>query len=207
MYINIADAMVKSCKKWWKAAKMYFEVARSTGSLGKNSKRHCYWGVNTQFEARFYFRHLLIEQARFEHVPSAPYGNLDSGSEGSLCSRYLKHIFIITVVHYYNNLYEFSQTFTINSSDFEKFSSFFFVCWIFSKFTFLWKFFHVYHQSAKELIPDQAQYFVGPDLGPNCLQRSRISRQQNMSLFLKQGKNWHWLKHTSEILIYLNYSK
>ena len=28
------------------------------------------------------------------------------------------------------------------------------------------------------LDPDQAQHFVGPDLGPNCLQNIFVSRQQ-----------------------------
>ena len=41
------------------------EVARSTGSLRKNSKRHDCWGVNT----RSIYRNLLIEQARIEHAP------------------------------------------------------------------------------------------------------------------------------------------
>ena len=37
------------------------EVARSTGSLRKNSKRHCCWGVNTR---------LLMEQVGIEHAPN-----------------------------------------------------------------------------------------------------------------------------------------
>ena len=37
------------------------EVAGSTGSLRKNSKRHCCWG---------HFRNLLMEQARIEHAPN-----------------------------------------------------------------------------------------------------------------------------------------
>ena len=32
-------------------------------------------------------------------------------------------------------------------------------------------FFQEYHQSVKQLDPDQAQHFVGLDLIPNCLQR------------------------------------
>ena len=51
-------------QNWWKVAKMFLGVARSMGSLRKNSKRHCCWGVNTRLVARFYFCHLLIEQAR-----------------------------------------------------------------------------------------------------------------------------------------------
>ena len=35
------------------------------------------------------------------------------------------------------------------------------------------KIFQEYHQSVNlnSLDPDQARHFVGPDLGPNCLQR------------------------------------
>ena len=33
------------------------------------------------------------------------------------------------------------------------------------------KIYQEYHQSVKYLNPDQARRFVGPDLGPNCLQR------------------------------------
>ena len=31
--------------------------------------------------------------------------------------------------------------------------------------------FQEYHQSVKQLDPYQARRFLGPDLGPNCLQR------------------------------------
>ena len=31
--------------------------------------------------------------------------------------------------------------------------------------------FFQYHRVSNSLDPDQAQHFVGPDLGPNCLQR------------------------------------
>ena len=33
------------------------------------------------------------------------------------------------------------------------------------------KFFHDHYQNVKQLDPDQVQHSVGPDLGPNCLQR------------------------------------
>ena len=43
---------------------------------------------------------------------------------------------------------------------------------IFFKINFFKKFFQEYHQSvSNSLDPDQGQHFVGPDLGPNCLQR------------------------------------
>ena len=41
------------------------EVAWSTGSLRKNSNRHCYWGVNTQSISA-----TANEQARIEHAPN-----------------------------------------------------------------------------------------------------------------------------------------
>ena len=47
----------------------------------------------------------------------------------------------------------------------------FFYLLMFFKFNFFEKFFHEYHQSVKNLDPDQAQHFVGPDLGPKCLQK------------------------------------
>ena len=40
----------------------------------------------------------------------------------------------------------------------------------FFKIIFFEKYFQEYHQS-NILDPDQAQLFVGPDLGPNCIQR------------------------------------
>ena len=40
---------------------------------------------------------------------------------------------------------------------------------------------------SNSLDPDQAQHFVGPDLGPNCLQRlSAVSRQQKLALAGKE---------------------
>ena len=33
------------------------------------------------------------------------------------------------------------------------------------------KLFQEYHQSVKQFDPDQSRHFVGPDLGPNNLQR------------------------------------
>ena len=36
---------------------------------------------------------------------------------------------------------------------------------------FLENFFQEYHLSVKQIDPDQARHFVGPDLGPICLQR------------------------------------
>ena len=49
---------------------------------------------------------------------------------------------------------------------------------IFSK-SFFENIFQEYHQSVKQLDPDQARHFVVPDLGPNCLQR--LSTDDNSS--------------------------
>ena len=48
------------------------------------------------------------------------------------------------------------------------FSCFFLLSADFFKINFFEKFFKEYHLSVR-LDPDQAQGFVGPDLGPNCL--------------------------------------
>ena len=45
--------------------------------------------------------------------------------------------------------------------------------------------FFQYHPGEKSLDPDQAQHFVGPDLGPNCLQR--LSADNKMS-------GWIWVQ-------------
>ena len=42
---------------------------------------------------------------------------------------------------------------------------------IFSKFHFFEKFFQVFIRVSNSVDPDQARQNVGPDLGPNCLQR------------------------------------
>ena len=43
--------------------------------------------------------------------------------------------------------------------------------WIFLKLTFKKKTFKNTIRLSNSLDPDQARHFVGPDLGPNCLQR------------------------------------
>ena len=37
----------------------------------------------------------------------------------------------------------------------------------------------------KHLDPDQARHYVGPDLGPNCLQRLRVKNKCNKDAMLK----------------------
>ena len=48
-----------------------WEVAWSTGSLRKNSKKHCCRRVNSRSIRGQYFRNFLMEQARAEHAPKA----------------------------------------------------------------------------------------------------------------------------------------
>ena len=50
-------------------------------------------------------------------------------------------------------------------------SCFFVVYWFFSKLTFLKNSFRNIIRVSKSLNPAQARHFVGPDLGPNCLQK------------------------------------
>ena len=51
------------------------------------------------------------------------------------------------------------------------FSCFFVVRVLFLKLTFSKKSFRNTIMVSNSLDPDQARHFVGPDLGPNCLQR------------------------------------
>ena len=57
----------------------------------------------------------------------------------------------------------------------EKFCMFFLSSADFFKINFFKKFFQEYHQSVKELDPDQARRFFGPDLGPKLFEKA-ISR-------------------------------
>ena len=70
----------------------------------------------------------------------------------------------------------------------EKNSDFFVVCCFFSKSTYLKDSFRNTIRVSNSLDPDQAQHFVGPDLGPNCLQRlsaDNTSRQRVKDLEAK----------------------
>ena len=58
----------------------------------------------------------------------------------------------------------------------------------FFKNNFLKKIFQDHYQSVKWLDEDQDRDFVGPDLGPNCLQRVMSSRA---ATFTKFGKRLH----------------
>ena len=61
----------------------------------------------------------------------------------------------------------------------------------FFKVNFFEKFFQEHYQSVKQFLdPDQARHFVGPDLGPNCLQRLSAdnTRRQSLNGFLTTGK-------------------
>ena len=65
------------------------------------------------------------------------------------------------------------------------FSCFFVVCCFFSKSTFSKNSFRNTITVSKSLDPDQARHFVGPDLGPNCLQR--ISADDTCKQRVKSG--------------------
>ena len=64
---------------------------------------------------------------------------------------------------------------TINSLPMVIFSCFFIVCRFFSKPTFLKNSFRNTIRVTNSLDPDQARHLLGPDLGPNCLQRLSAS--------------------------------
>ena len=53
------------------------------------------------------------------------------------------------------------------------YACFFVICGYFSEVNFFKTFFQEYLtiSVSNSLDPDQARHFVGPDLGPNCLQR------------------------------------
>ena len=51
------------------------------------------------------------------------------------------------------------------------FAYIFVVCGFFFKINFYKKIFQEYHRVSNNLDLDQAGHFVGPDLGPNCLQK------------------------------------
>ena len=59
----------------------------------------------------------------------------------------------------------------INSACWVIFHVFFSRLLIFFNITLSKIVFQEQHQSVKHLDPDQARLFVGPDMGPNCLQR------------------------------------
>ena len=91
----------------------------------------------------------------------------------------------------------FSRT-RVNSLHASNFACFFVVCGFFDfffKFIFFKKIFQEYHQTSillsNSLDPDQAGCFVGPDLGPNWLQRFAkvISKQQKSPLVGKELKH------------------
>ena len=51
---------------------------------------------------------------------------------------------------------------------------------IFFKINFFEKFFQEYHLSVNRLDPNQVRYFVGLDLGANCLQRLSADDTRSM---------------------------
>ena len=81
------------------------------------------------------------------------------------------------------------------------------------KVNFFDKFFQEYHQSVIHLDPDQARHFVGPDLGPNCLQKLvgkvfiayRISVKLLSTLFPETDRtlfmSWTYLLYGTQTVI------
>ena len=76
---------------------------------------------------------------------------------------------------------------------------FFYCLLIFSNINFLKNYFRNTIRVSNSLDPDQARRFVGPDLGPNCLQRlsaEDASRQRVKALILdgttSQNPQNHW---------------
>ena len=47
--------------------------------------------------------------------------------------------------------------------------------------------FQEHYQSVKQLDPDQDRHFVGPDLGPNCLQRLSADGKVNANKVYNVG--------------------
>ena len=100
----------------------------------------------------------------------------------SLSSGYFACVFVVCRI-FQNQLFQ-KSSFTIKpaTNNWKKTSNslfaylvilhaFFAVCWIFSKSTFSNNYFRNIISVSNRLNPDQARRFVGPDLGPNCLQR------------------------------------
>ena len=61
---------------------------------------------------------------------------------------------------------------------------------IFSKSFIFEKFFQEYHLSVKQIDPDQARRFVGPDLGPNCLPRLSADDTRRQRVNTQRGGSW-----------------
>ena len=51
--------------------------------------------------------------------------------------------------------------------------------WIFFKSFFFFKKIFLKYKVSNSLDPDQARHFVGPDVGPNCLQRCADDKSSN----------------------------
>ena len=70
----------------------------------------------------------------------------------------------------------------------------------FFRITFFEKFFQEYHQCQNSLDLDQAQRFVGPDLGPNCLQK--LSAEDKELIILLFNPSLHNLFLDHDIIFY-----
>ena len=66
------------------------------------------------------------------------------------------------------------------------FTCFFVICWFFQNSTFSKKYFRNTIRVSNSLDPDQDRHSIGPDLGPNCLQRLIISIWQKLPLSIRR---------------------
>ena len=78
------------------------------------------------------------------------------------------------------------------------FSCFFVVCWFFSKSTFLKNSFGNTIRVSNSLDPDQAPHFVGPGLGPNCLQS--LSADDTRRQRVKYVQKFIWKCHLFKVI-------
>ena len=78
----------------------------------------------------------------------------------------------------------------------EPFSRFFFVvCWFFQNQLFLKNSFRNTFRVSNSLDPDQAWRFVGPDLGPNCLQRLSADKTSRQRATNSSTRFFQWGQH------------
>ena len=111
--------------------------------------------------------------------------SVDSG--GPACQAVEKHQYLnskINIPHYVTVTKTRNLLIRHKLSMLGNFACLFVVCWFFSKSTFSKKNFRNIIRVSNSLDPDQNRHSVGPDLGPNCLQRQSAddtSRQRVIS--------------------------
>ena len=113
-----------------------------------------------------------------------------------------KSIYVITLSPYVAMFSWFSMKIRIDSKylrrNFSKINSG--VCWIFFKKIFSKNLFRNTFRVSNSLESDQAGHIVGPDLGPNCLQklsaddtvRWRVKVRRNLKMTSAAKSRWHF---------------